>query len=70
MPPLEQPLDLLTIAPHPDDAEISMGGTLVTCQRQCLRVGARVALHTHVPRQAMSARMGRRLGHSDSVELK
>ena len=39
MPPLEQPLDILTVAPHPDDAEISVGGTLVTCRRQGLRVG-------------------------------
>ncbi len=39
MPPLEQPLDLLAIAPHPDDAEISVGGTLVTCHRQGMRVG-------------------------------
>ena len=39
MLPLEQPLDILTVAPHPDDAEISVGGTLVTCRRQGLRVG-------------------------------
>lgn len=39
MQPLEQPLDILTVAPHPDDAEISVGGTLVTCQRQGLRTG-------------------------------
>lgn len=36
---LEQPLDVLAIAPHPDDAEISVGGTLIACQRQGLRVG-------------------------------
>jgi len=36
---LEQPLDILAVAPHPDDAEISVGGTLVQCQRQGLRVG-------------------------------
>ena len=39
MPPLEDPLDILAVAPHPDDAEISVGGTLVTCRRQGLRVG-------------------------------
>ena len=39
MPALEQPLDILAIAPHPDDAEISVGGTLLTCHRQGLRVG-------------------------------
>lgn len=39
MLPLEQPLDILTVAPHPDDAEISVGGTLITCQRQGRRVG-------------------------------
>ena len=39
MQPLEKPLDILVIAPHPDDAEISVGGTLVACQRQGRRVG-------------------------------
>ncbi len=39
MSPLEQPLDILAVAPHPDDAEISVGGTLVACRRQGLRVG-------------------------------
>jgi len=39
MQSLENPLDVLAIAPHPDDAEISVGGTLVTCQRQGLLVG-------------------------------
>ena len=39
MQPLEEPLDVLAVAPHPDDAEISVGGTLVTCRRQGLRVG-------------------------------
>ena len=39
MPTLDRPLDILAVAPHPDDAEISVGGTLVTCQRQGLRVG-------------------------------
>ena len=39
MPPFEPSLDILAIAPHPDDAEISVGGTLVTCRRQGLRVG-------------------------------
>ncbi|MCA9070922.1 MAG: bacillithiol biosynthesis deacetylase BshB1 [Planctomycetaceae bacterium] len=33
------PLDVLVVAPHPDDAEISVGGTILTCQRQNLRVG-------------------------------
>ncbi len=39
MQPLETPLDLLVVAPHPDDAEISTGGTIVTSRRQGLRVG-------------------------------
>ncbi|MHC4879973.1 MAG: bacillithiol biosynthesis deacetylase BshB1 [Planctomycetota bacterium] len=33
------PLDVLVVAPHPDDAEISVGGTIVTCRQQGLRVG-------------------------------
>jgi N-acetylglucosamine malate deacetylase 1 len=32
-------LDVLVIAPHPDDAELSVGGTIVACRRQGLRVG-------------------------------
>jgi bacillithiol biosynthesis deacetylase BshB1 len=39
MVPLPLPLDVLVVAPHPDDAEIGVGGTLVCCQRQNLRVG-------------------------------
>lgn len=39
MQKLEKPLDILAVAPHPDDAEISVGGTLLTCQRQGLMVG-------------------------------
>lgn len=39
MPSLDPPLDILAVAPHPDDAEISVGGTLVACHRQGLRVG-------------------------------
>ncbi len=35
----EQPLDVLVVAPHPDDAEISVGGTLWQCRQQGLRTG-------------------------------
>ena len=34
-----QPLDILVVAPHPDDAEISAGGTIAASRRQNLRVG-------------------------------
>lgn len=37
--PLNPPLDLLVVAPHPDDAEISVGGTIVQAVRSGLRVG-------------------------------
>jgi bacillithiol biosynthesis deacetylase BshB1 len=33
------PLDVLGIAPHPDDAELGMGGALVKLKRQGFRVG-------------------------------
>jgi bacillithiol biosynthesis deacetylase BshB1 len=35
----DQPLDVLCVAPHPDDAEIGAGGTLIRCQRLGLRTG-------------------------------
>ena len=34
-----EPLDLFVVAPHPDDAEISVGGTIAASRRQNLRVG-------------------------------
>lgn len=34
-----EPLDLLVIAPHPDDAEISVGGTILVARQQGQRVG-------------------------------
>lgn len=33
------PLDFLVIAPHPDDAELGMGGTIATMLSQGMRVG-------------------------------
>lgn len=33
------PLDVLVVAPHPDDAEISLGGLIAASRRQGLRVG-------------------------------
>ena len=32
-------LDALTIAPHPDDAELGMGGLILRCKEEGLRVG-------------------------------
>ncbi len=37
--PPNEPLDVLVVAPHPDDAEISVGGTIVRCRQQGLRIG-------------------------------
>ena len=37
--PLDLPLDVLVVAPHPDDAEISVGGMLIQAVRAGLRVG-------------------------------
>ena len=39
MTPPTAPLDILVVSAHPDDAEIGVGGTLVCCQRQGLRIG-------------------------------
>ena len=33
------PLDILVVAPHPDDAEISVGGMIAVSRQQNLRVG-------------------------------
>ena len=35
----DAPLDVLVVAPHPDDAEISVGGTILLSKQQGLRVG-------------------------------
>lgn len=37
--PPDEPLDLLVVAPHPDDAEISVGGTIAKAVGEGLRVG-------------------------------
>ena len=34
-----EPLDFLVVAPHPDDAEIGMGGTIMRMIDQGMRVG-------------------------------
>lgn len=39
MQPPQSPLDLLVVAPHPDDAEISVGGTILRCKEDGLAVG-------------------------------
>ena len=39
MTPLTDPLDLLVVAPHPDDAELSVGGILLASQAQGRRIG-------------------------------
>jgi len=36
---VDSDLDILIVAPHPDDAEISIGGTILACKQQGLRVG-------------------------------
>jgi N-acetylglucosamine malate deacetylase 1 len=39
MQPPSAPLDLLVVAPHPDDAEISVAGTILASRAEGLRVG-------------------------------
>lgn len=39
MTPPESPLDLLAVAPHPDDAELGVAGTLIRSRQEGLRVG-------------------------------
>jgi len=36
---LDSPLDFLVIAPHPDDAELGMGGTIARMLQRGMRVG-------------------------------
>lgn len=55
----EAPLDLLVVAPHPDDAEISTGGLIVKCRRQGWRVGV-VDLTTGEPTPFGSEEVRRR----------
>ena len=35
----DKPLDLLIVATHPDDAEISVGGTILRCKQDGMSVG-------------------------------
>lgn len=37
--PATEPLDFLVVAPHPDDAELGMGGTIMKMVEQGMRVG-------------------------------
>jgi len=39
LPALAQPLDILVVAPHPDDAELGMGGAIAKLVQQGKRVG-------------------------------
>jgi bacillithiol biosynthesis deacetylase BshB1 len=39
LPQTSQPLDALVVAPHPDDAELGMGGTIASMIQQGHRVG-------------------------------
>lgn len=39
MQPPDQPLDVLVVATHPDDAEISVGGTILRCKQDGMSVG-------------------------------
>jgi LmbE family N-acetylglucosaminyl deacetylase len=39
LPPCDAPLDALVVAPHPDDAELGMGGTIAAMVQKNNRVG-------------------------------
>ena len=39
LPLTDQPLDALIVAPHPDDAELGMGGTITKLIRSGWRIG-------------------------------
>jgi N-acetylglucosamine malate deacetylase 1 len=63
-------LDALVVAPHPDDAELGMGGTIVAMVRQGLRVGILdltsgepTPLGTHERRAAETAAANAALGN-------
>lgn len=39
LPPIDSPFDILVVAPHPDDAELGMGGTIALLRSQGKKVG-------------------------------
>ena len=39
MPSVDEPLDMLVVAPHPDDAELGMGGTIAKMIQRGAKVG-------------------------------
>lgn len=69
MTELTNPLDLLVVAPHPDDAEISVGGIILKSVAQGKRVGILELTNgeptphgTHSQRQLETAEATQRLG--------
>ncbi|MBX7105062.1 MAG: PIG-L family deacetylase [Gemmataceae bacterium] len=65
---LPEPLDVLAVAPHPDDLEITCGGTLAKLVRQGKRVGI-VDLTTGEPTPRGSLEIRAREAEAARVEL-
>ena len=63
-----EPLDILVVAPHPDDAEISTGGIIALSRRQNLRVGV-VDLTTGEPTPYGTDELRRQETHSATQVL-
>ena len=45
---LREPLDVLAVMAHPDDAELLCGGTLIKSTHQAHRVGVIAVSYTHL----------------------
>lgn len=65
-----EPLDVLVVAPHPDDAEISVGGTIVASRRQGLRVGVvELTSGEPTPRGSLEIRAAETTAATETMDL-
>lgn len=64
------PLDILVVAPHPDDAEISVGGIIAASRQQGLRVGVvELTSGEPTPRGSLEIRAAETAAATDILDL-